>query len=43
MGVKLGVSHFKGKTEAGGVREWGEEEDNWTWDVGSKSRPDKSE
>jgi hypothetical protein len=29
MGVKLGVLHFKGRTEAEGVREWGEGEDDW--------------
>ena len=29
MGLKLGASHFKGITKAEGVREWGEEEDNW--------------
>jgi hypothetical protein len=29
MGVKLGVSHFKGITKAEGIREWGEEKDKW--------------
>jgi len=29
MGVKLGVSHLKGRTKAEGVREWSEEEGNW--------------
>jgi hypothetical protein len=42
MGVKLGLSHTKERTQTKGVWEQGAEENIWTWEGGSGKRLEKT-